>query len=117
MDNEQDRWRAFSQIELLVLRGGMMMLKAMPDSPAARAVEQMMSESVVALCDQGAVAADRESELQDDLERRDEQIGRAMTLLRRVWDESGEGTGVVCRQTGANHWSDVVRWVSEAVGE
>jgi hypothetical protein len=52
-------------------------------------------------------------EAQEDLERRDAQVGRAMALLRRVWDESGEGTGVVCRQTGANHWSDVVRWVSE----
>jgi hypothetical protein len=58
--DERDRWRAFSHDELMVLRCGMMMLKAQPDSPAARAVEQMMSESVVALCDQGTVAEGHE---------------------------------------------------------
>jgi hypothetical protein len=56
--DERDRWRAFSHDELLVLRGGMMMLKAQPDSPAARAVERMMSESVVALCDQSTEEPD-----------------------------------------------------------
>jgi hypothetical protein len=52
---------------------------------------------------------------QEDLEHREAALGRAMTLLRRVWDESGEGTDVIRSQTNAaNHWSEVVRWVYDS---
>jgi hypothetical protein len=60
--DERDRWRAFSRNELVLLRAGMTLLEAPPGSPAGRAVDQMMSESSVALRDQRAVAEEHETE-------------------------------------------------------
>lgn len=53
-----------------------------------------------------------EKELQDDLERRDGQVGRAMQLAHALWTQY-EVEKDDFNWLGATTWPDVIRWVSD----